>query len=337
MAAHRIPSPVARGLAWLGLSLALLAGAAGARAESPAPAWPAPKVVRIVVAGPAGGSADIVARLLADNLAKEIGQPVIVDPKPGAAGAIAVNEIMQAPRDGHTLLVGVNSLASEIPHVVKLRFDMAQQIAPVAEIARGGLVMVGTPTLPANDLPGVIAYAKARPGQVTYASYSAGTMSHVMGLLLNQAAGIDMVHAGYKGSTPALTDVMGGHVPLMFDGVATALPLVRGGKIKAYAVSTPTRLAVLPQVPTFRELGYPQLEAIAWMGLWTHPGVPAAVRTRVRDAALKAMNQTAARERLEQIGFEAGQPRSIDDMIRGLQADYARVGAVLKSIDFKPE
>ncbi len=336
MATARITNRWTRFLLSLACVAVLAAGGSSAFAQAQADRWPF-KPVRIVVAGPAGGSADIVARLLADRLAKDIGQPVIVDPKPGAAGALAVNEISQASADGHTLLVGVNSLVSEIPHIVKLRFDMAREIRPVAELARGGLVMVGTPTFAPKSLAEVIAYGRAHPGELTYASYSPGTMSHVLGLLLNQATGIDMTHAGYKGSTPALTDVMGGHVPLMFDGIPTSLPLLKSGKIKAYAVSTPKRSALLPDVPTFRELGYPQLEAVGWMGLWIKPGVPAAVQAQVRDAALKAMVQAGAKERLQEVGFEVGQARSPDEMVKGLAADYERVGAVLKAINFKPE
>jgi tripartite-type tricarboxylate transporter receptor subunit TctC len=233
--------------------------------------------------------------------------------------------------------VGVNSLVSEIPHIVKLRWDMAKEIRPVAELARGGLVLVGHPSVPAKNLAELIAYVKANPGKVNYASYSAGTLSHVLGLLLNQAAGTDLRHIAYKGSTPALADVMGGHVPLMFDGLATSLPLIKGGKIKAFAVSAPRRAAQLPDVPTFHELGYPQLDAIAWMGLWSTPDVPAAVQTRVREVALKALADPAMRTRMLDTGFEAGLPRSQDEMAKGLNADYERVGAVLKSIGFKPE
>lgn len=301
-----------------------------------AQAWPS-KPVRIVVAGPAGGSADIVARLVAEPLARELGKPVVVDNKPGAAGGIAVGELLAAPRDGHTLMVGVNSLVSEIPHIIKLRWDMSKEIKPLSELARGGLVLVGHPSVPAKDLKELVAYAKSQPGKVNYASYSAGTLSHVLGLLLNQAAGIDLGHVGYKGSTPALTDVMGGHVPLMFDGLATSLPLVKGGKIKAFAVSGPKRAPQLPDVPTFRELGFPQLEAVAWMGLWSAPEVPADVQARVRAVTLKALADPALRSRMLDTGFEAGLPRSQDEMARGLKTDYDRVGAVLKSIGFKPE
>ena len=293
--------------------------------------------MRIVVAGPAGATADITARLLADGLARELGQPVIVDPRPGAAGAIAVNELIAAPRDGHTVLVGVNSLVSEIPHIVKLKYDMAKEIRPLAELARGGLVLVATPSFPANTLPELVRHAKANPGKLTYASYSPGTMSHILGLQLNRAAGIDLVHAGYRGSTPALADVMGGHVPLMFDAMPSSLPLIRAGKVKALAVSTPARTSLLPQVPTFAELGYPQLETVAWMGLWVTPDVPAAAQARLRAAALKVMATPEARARLLEAGFEPGQPRGTEDLQRGLRKDYERVGTLLKSIDFKPE
>ena len=318
---------------------ALLAASALALAAPLAHAqqWPT-KTVRIVVAGPAGASADIVARVLADNLPKELGQAVIVENKPGGAGIIAVNDLSQSPHDGHTLLVGVNSLVSEIPHIVKLKVDMAQEIKPVAELSRSGLVLVGSPSLPAKNLAELVAYVKANPGKVNYASYSPGTVSHVLGLQLNKAAAIDMTHVGYKGSTPALTDVMGGHVPLMFDGVATSLPYIKSGKLKAYAVSSPKRSAMLPDVPTFAELGYPQLEATGWLGLWVKPDVPAAVQARLREAVVKVMSQPAARARLQELGFEApGAGRTPEELSKGLAADYERVGAVLKSIGFQPE
>jgi tripartite-type tricarboxylate transporter receptor subunit TctC len=244
---------------------------------------------------------------------------------------------MNSPHDGHTLLVGVSSLVSEVPHMVKLKVDMRQALRPIAEIARGGLVLVGNPSFPAKTLTELIAHVKANPGKVSYASYSPGSLSHVLGLLLNQAAGIDMTHVGYKGSTPALTDVMGNHVPLMFDGIGTSLPLIRSGKLKAFAVSTPKRSPVLPDVPTFTEFGYPKLEALAWMGLWCTPDVPAPAQARLREATLKVLTQPAVRDRLLELGFEVGQPRSVDAIVAGLSADYQRVGAVLQSIGFKPE
>ncbi|RZU02428.1 Bug family tripartite tricarboxylate transporter substrate binding protein [Rivibacter subsaxonicus] len=320
------------GLSALGAGLGLAAGAAHAQGS----AWPQ-RGLRIIAAGAAGGSADIVARLLADQLGKQTGRTVIVEPKPGAAGVLAVNELSLAPRDGHALLVGVNSLVSEIPHIVRLKLDMAAEIRPLAELACGGLVMVANPALPARTLAELVAYARANPGKLNFASYTAGTLSHVMGLQLNQAAGIDLTHVGYKGSTPALQDLMGGHVPLMFDGMATSIPLIRAGRIRAFAVSTPKRSPLLPEVPTFTELGYPRLEATAWMGLWVKPELPAPVQAQIRDAALKAIAQPALRDRLGEIGFEAGQPRTPEQLGASLKADYERVGAVLRSIGFQPE
>jgi len=320
----------------LGLSAATGAGELVALRALAQGKWP-DKTVRIIAAGPAGGSADIVARLLGDQLSKQLGQPVIVDPRAGAGGVLAVNELSLAPHDGQTLLVGVDSLVSEIPHILKLSVNMATELKPLAEVARGGLVLVGNAALPARTLPELIAYVKAHPGSVNFASYTAGTRSHVMGLLLNKAAGIDMTHVGYKGSTPALQDLMGGHVQLMFDGMATSLPLIKAGRIKAFGVSTPKRSPLLPEVPTFTELGYPQLETVAWMGLWVKPDTPVAVQAQIREAALKALASPSARERLQEIGFEPPQPRTPDELSASLKVDSERVGAILKSIGFKPE
>jgi len=303
-----------------------------ARAEN----WPA-RPVRFVVAGPAGANADIIARLVSDPLQKDLGQPVVVDNRPGAAGAIAIGEMLQAPHDGYTFLVGVSSLVSEVPHIVKLRWDMATAIKPLAELGRGGLVLVAHPSVPAKDLKGLIAYAKANPGKLNYASYSPGTLSHVLGLQLNQAAGIQLTHVGYKGSSPALQDVMGNHVPLMFDALGSSLPLLQSGKIKAYAVSSPQRMPQLPDVPTFHELGYPQMDAVAWMGLWCAPDVPAPIQARVREATLKVLATPAVRARMQDTGFEVAQPRTTEEMVKGLKVDYDRVGGVLQSIGFKPE
>ena len=309
---------------------------AAASSSSFAQAWPT-KPVHLVVAGPPGGSADLIARIVADPLAKELGQPVVVDDKPGAAGSIAVNDLLHSPRDGYTLLIGVNSLVSEIPHIVKLPFDAAKEIRPLAELGRSGLVLVANPSVPADDLQQLVAYAKANPGKLSHASYSPGTMSHVLGLIFAKAAGIEWVHVGYKGSTPALSDLMGNHVPLMFDGVATSLPYIKAGKLKALAISTPKRMPQLAAVPTFHELGYPQMDAIGWIALWSTPDAPAAVQARMRQAMLRLLADATVKSRIQDAGFEAGQPRTTEEMQAELKADYARVGAVLKSIDFKPE
>lgn len=314
-------------LAWG--SYGLQASASNATAQ-----WPA-KPVRIVVAGPVGGSADVVARALGDSLGRTLGQPFVIDPKPGAAGVLAVNDLMQAPPDAYTLLVGVSSLVSEIPHIVKMRHDTRKAITPLAELSRGGLVLVAAPNLPVQNLAEVIALAKARPDGLSYASYSPGTMSHVAGLLLAQATGARLVHIGYKGSTPGLSDVMGGHTPLMFDGLATALPMIRSGKVKAIAVTSPQRSSLLPNTPTFQELGFPQLSYVGWMGLWAHSAMPAAVQSTIQQHVQAALNAPGYKKILESAGFEPGSQRDSATLHRELLSDYERVGRIIAGTDIK--
>ncbi len=318
--------------------LAALAGAAllAAAPAAWAQAWPA-KPLRILIGAPPGGTADIVARLLADGLQKEWGQPVIVDAKPGAVGMIAMQDLLSQPADGYTLFVSVNALVTEIPHVIKVRFDPFKDIKPVADLARSGLVFVGTPSLPAKNLAEVVGYAKANPGKLSYASYSLGTISHTMGLELNKAAGIDLNHVPYKGSPPALQDVMGGHVALMFDGPATSIPMIKGGKLKAFAVSGPKRNPALPEVPTFAEQGFPMLDEVAWMGLWIKPEAPADVQAKIRQAALKVMAQPAVQARLAELGSDLGSGATPEDLAKSLREASDKQGATLRALGIKPQ
>jgi tripartite-type tricarboxylate transporter receptor subunit TctC len=308
-----------------------LVGTAGVLAQ------PTGKPLRVIVAGAAGGGTDIIARLLADGLHKELRQTVFVDLKPGGGGAIAVNDLMQSPHDGSTMLVAISGLVSEVPHIVKLRIDMAKEVRPIAELARFGLVLVGNPSVPAKTMAELVAYVKANPGKVSYASYSPGTIAHLSGLKLNQAVGTDLTHVGYKSSQPALTDVMGGHVPLMFDGMSTSLPLIKAGKLKAFGVSLPQRAPALPEVPTFRELGLPDLEAVIWFGAWVTPDMPEQTQARLRQATLNVLEQPAVQQRLQELGFSVGLPRSPEELQRALKADFDKTGELLRSIDFKPE
>lgn len=305
-----------------------------ASAENATAPWPS-KPVRLIVAGPAGGNADVVARALGDQLGRSLQHPFVIDPKPGAAGALAINDLMQAPLDAYTLLVGVSSLVSEIPHIIKMRYDTRKAMTPLAELSRGGLVLVAAPDLPVQNLKEVIALAKSRPEGLSYASYSPGTMSHVAGLLLSQASGARLVHIGYKGSTPGLSDVMGGHTPLMFDGMATSLPLIRSGKIKAIAVTSAQRSSLLPNVPTFQELGFPQLTYTGWMGLWANAALPAAAQNTIKQHVQAVLEAQAYRKILEGAGFEPSIQRDSPALHKELLADYERVGKVLAGTDIK--
>ena len=221
-------------------------------------------------------------------------------------------------------MVHLNGVVSEIPHLTKPRFDPFKDIKPIAELARSGLLFVGGPQLQAKTLKDVIAYVKANPGKVSVASYSAGTVSHTLGVELNALAGLDMQHVGYKGAPPALQDVMGGHVPLMFDGPGTSVPMVKAGKVKAFAVTSPQRMPALPDVPTFAEQGFPAMTQVVWVGLWVASDVPAAVQARLRDAALKALQQPVVRERLTVLGMEPGPPATPDELAKSLRVAYER-------------
>ena len=298
--------------------------------------WP-DKPIRIVAPAPAGGSLDVIARILADAMQPGLGQPIIVDNKPGGLGMLGVNEMLAAPRDGHTVMVTLNGVVSEIPHLSKPRFDPFKDIKPIAQLARTGLLFVGGPQLQARTLKDVIAHVKANPGKVSFASYSTGTVSHTLGVELNALAGLDMLHVGYKGAPPALQDVMGGHVPLMFDGPVTSVPMVKAGKVKAFAVTTPERMPALPDVPIFAEQGFPDMTQIVWIGLWVASDVPAPVQARLRDAALKALQQPAVRERVTALGMEPGLPATTDELAKSLRIAYERQASLLKSINFKPE
>lgn len=327
------PGALRRSILAAGAGLALLGLTAGpAQAQSDKP-------LRILVGAPAGGTADILARLVGEGLGKSLGQPVIIENKPGALGAIVMDSFMAAPRDGQTLLLSVNGLFTEVPHSLKPKYDPLKDVKPLVEVAGSGLVLVGNPALPPRTMAEMVAYVKANPGKVNFASYTPGTLSHVMGLLLNQAEGLDMTHIGYKGSPPALQDLMGGQVQFMFDGLFTSVPNVKGGKLRAFAVTSPERAAVLPDVPTMAELGYKNMTRTAWMGLWVHPDVPAAAQQRMRAEALKVLAVPAVRDRLTGYGLtvNTANPPTPEAMWQGLAVDYKAIGDALKSVNYKPE
>jgi tripartite-type tricarboxylate transporter receptor subunit TctC len=313
-----------------------LLGFALAPAAALAQAWPS-KPVRVVIGAPSGGTVDIVARLLADGLQKQWGQPVFVEAKPGGLGTIGVNELMMAPADGHTLYVALNATVTEIPHVIKVRYEPFKDLKPLVDLGGAGLLLLGHPSVPAKNLAEVISYVKANPGRISYASYSAGTISHTMGLELNKAAGIGMTHVPYRGSAPGLQDLMGGHVQFMFDGPANTLPMIRTGKIKAFAVSGPKRNPALPEVPTFAEQGFPTIDDAASIILWVKPDVPADVQARVRETALRVLALPASKARLLEFGFDQGGGATPDEMTKALRAAYDKQGATLRALGVNPQ
>jgi tripartite-type tricarboxylate transporter receptor subunit TctC len=321
-------------------SLVALAALTVAGAGLPVRAQPASdRPMRLIVGVPPGSATDLIARIFSDHLARQLGQPVIVENRPGGIGSLATGAFLSAPHDGQTWLLAVNGFFSEAPHTLKLNFDPLKDVRPLVEIGGGGLVLVGNATLPPKTLPELVAWVKGNPGKVNYASYSPGSLSHVLGLQLNKVAGLDMLHVGYKGSPPAQQDLIGGQVQFMFDAPPSALPFIKSGKLRAFAVTSPQRMALLPDVPTLAELGYKDLTRTSWVALWTTPDTPEPAQRRMREASLKALEQPALRTRFGEIGVEiqAGTPMAPEQMSRQLAADHAAMGDTLKAINYKPE
>jgi tripartite-type tricarboxylate transporter receptor subunit TctC len=324
--------------AWRSLRVLMAACLAGVAATSAlhAQEWPA-KAVRIVVGGPSGGSADALARLVAEGLGQSLGKPVIVEAKPGAAGVIAVNDLLNSPHDGHTLLLIQGGIVTETPQAYKVQYKPFTDLKPLVQVSRQGLVLIGNTGLPAKDLKALIAYAKAQSGGLDFASYSSGMRGHTSGVQFSRLAQIELKHIGYRGSPPALQDVMRGHVPLMFDGPATALPLIKTGKVRAYAVNFPTRITALPEVPTFKELGFPALAEVGWFGLWSTPDLSPVIQNRIRELTLQHLQQAKVRQRIEAMGMEGGLPLTPQELASDLRASYDRQGELLRSIQYTPE
>lgn len=311
-----------------------LCGAAIALALPAAMAW-SDKPVRLLVPAPAGGTMDVVARIVADQLSADIGQPVIVDNKPGAGGAIAVQAMTSAPADGSTVMMTASNILTEIPHVMKTAFDPLKDVKPVTAIARSSMVLVAAPGLDVHDLKSAIAWAKANPAKASYASYSAGTASQYAGAILNQKAGLDMQHVPFPGSPPALAQVMGGQIPLMFDGMATSKPLIAAGKLQVLGVASKVRSPQLPNVPTLAEQGYPELDFSNWVGVIAASGVPAATLERINAAVLKAASSAKVQGRLVAAGFDMVPETPPAQLAQSVKAEYERNAAIVRTFGIK--
>jgi tripartite-type tricarboxylate transporter receptor subunit TctC len=230
-------------------------------------------------------------------------------------------------------MIAIDNILTEIPHVIKQNFTPLKDIRPVAAFARSGFVLVGSPGLPANDFKGLIAYLKANPQQDTFASYAVGSSSHYAGLMLGEQTGVKLQHVPFVGSPPALLQVMGGQVPIMVDGVATSLPLIRGGKLKPYAVVATNRLPDLPNVPTLAELGYPEINFSNQAVVIVGAGVSPALTEKIRAAVYKAASTASVQKRLTDLGLESVQPQSIEALEKVEADGFERIGKIIQ--DFK--
>jgi tripartite-type tricarboxylate transporter receptor subunit TctC len=305
-------------------------------AASGADAWPT-KPVHILVAGPPGGTVDVLARMVADDLARALGGQVSVDNRPGASGVIAVRELLAAPADGHAFLLIQRGIASEVPYVMKLRFDPLADLQPLVQVTRQALLLVGSTQLPPANLAELVAYARSRPQPLAYAAVGAGLRTRTLGDQFAHLAGVDLEFVDYQGGPAALRDVLGGHVPLLVDTPAILVPLLRAGRLRAYATTGSHRSAALPDVPTFTEAGYPELEETSWFALWSRPGVPQDVRDRVRDLVLRLLERPQTLAMLGELGLEPGLPLTPAELARDAREAHERHGKVLRAIGFAPD
>lgn len=315
-----------RGLA--GLLVALVAGAGTAVAQSASGAGYPSRPIRLIAPFATGGSTDILARIIAPELGKRLGQNVIVENRPGAGGNIGIELVARAAPDGYTI-----GMASPGPVVVNvtlqksLPYDPVRDLAPIAMIADLPIVLVAHPSLSVTNVRELIAAEKANPGRLSFASAGTGTTMHLSGELLNVMAGTRLVHVPYKGTGPAMTDILGGQIPLGFVDLPAAAAHAKAGKIRILAIGNRKRTVTAPEIPTIAESGVPGYETSGWFGVVAPAGTPAAIVARLNAELMEVMKDPSVRERVLQAGIEpvASTPEEFGAFIRSEIPKWAKV------------
>ena len=298
-----------------------------------AQSWPQ-KPIRMVIPYPPGGPTGVMGRLVATKLPELLGQPVIVDNKPGASGQMGAAEVAKAAPDGYTFLTNA-SIHVINPHVYsKPMVDPIREFTPVALIGVVPLVMVVPPMQPAKDVKEFIAWAKANPGKVNFASASSASAQHLAGEHFKQVTGIDMQHVPYNGSGPALADLVGGHVQLMFDSLPSSMSFIRSGKLKALGASSTKRLAVLPDVPTLIEAGVPDFDLTTWYGVWAPAGTPKDILARMNAEIVRLVVMPDMKEKLAGLGVEAS-AFTPEQFAAFNRTEYERWGRIVRAANIK--
>jgi len=295
------------------------------------------KPIRIVVPTPPGGIADLLARLVGQKIGENTGATVVVENKSGATGQVAAQYVAKSPPDGYTIFIGYHSTHAMLQHLVaKLPYDPDKDFVPVIYLALAPNILVVNPSVPARTLQELVAYAKANPGKLTFASQEIGSTGHLGGEQLKQTAGIDISHVPYRGAAPALQDLIAGQVSMMFDVVPLSKEHVLGGKVRALAVATKQRVPALPDVPTTAEAGLPDVEAGAWWGLLFPAGTPPQMVEWLNRETKRALSAPDVRANLENQGMTLylGTPAEFSAHIA---AETKRWGEVIRKAGIKPE
>lgn len=313
------------------------AGAACALAWGPA-VWAQSfpdRPIRVVVPFAAGNTLDNALRQVAEEFKKNTGQPMLVDNKPGGSGIIAAQTVMQAPPDGYTLLLSNTSMFGINPYTFsKLPYDPDKSFRPVTSFLGASMVLAVHASVPASNLKEFVAWVKANPGRVSYASFTAGNSSHFAGVILNQRAGLDMVHVPFNGTPPAVQNLVGGQVNAAFLPLLSVKPHVESGKVKVLAVTSPKRSSLMPGVATFREQGYPDMEIYIWSGISAPAGTPDAVVARLNAEFNKVLKSADIRDKWRAVDFEP-LPSTPEEFRLFVQADAKRWAEAVKISGFK--
>jgi tripartite-type tricarboxylate transporter receptor subunit TctC len=275
----------------------------GAPARAQVAAWP-DRPVRWVVPFPPGGAMDVIARTLGERAARALGQPFVIENRPGAGGNIGAEAVAKAPADGYTIMITSIGMATNKALYPRLGYDPVKDFAPVSLLAVVPNVLVVRADNPARSVKDVVAAAKRAPGKLTYASAGNGTSIHLAGEVFASSAGIDILHVPYKGSGPAVTDLLGGQVDMMFDSITSAGPHIQAGKLRALGVTTATRSAALPDVPTIAEAGVPGYDVSPWFAVFAPAGTPEPIVAKLQATLVEAMRQPEIRSRLAGVGAE---------------------------------
>jgi len=303
-------------------------------AQAPYPNHP----VRIVVPFPAGGTTDILAREVAQTLSQSLGQPFVVDNRPGAGGNIGSDIVAKAAPDGYTLLMGTVGTHAINPSLyAKMPYDHVKDFAPVILVAGVPNVLEINPSLPVNSVQELIAYTKANPGKINFASSGSGTSIHLSGELFKTMTGVQITHVPYKGSAPALQDLVGGQVQIMFDNLPSSLALIKAGKLKPLAVTSAARSTALPDVPTVAESGLPGFEASSWFGLLAPAGTPKDVVAKLNANVAKWLATPEAKEKLAAQGAIAASGLTPDDFAKHIATETTKWAKVVKESGAKVE
>ncbi len=313
-------------------SLAILLVGATASAQD----YPSAKPVKILVGATAGGGTDILARMLADKFGQSMKQSFVVENKPGAANTLAADAAAKAPKDGYTLLVATNTGQAIAPHLLKLAYDPLKDLQPIGMVVVVPHLLLVGPTEKARDSKELVAAMKSNPAAYSYASAGIGSTQHIAGEALNMATGTKAVHIPYKGSSAAHTDLIGGQVQIMLDTTSSAMGQVKAGKLRALAITTAKRSPELPEVPTVRELGMPDVEISTWYGLYTTAGTPKAIVDKLHTELKRTLQLADVQERLKSLGGNS-EDQTIQQFSDFNRSEFERFGKLVKVANIKAE